>query len=133
MAARQLGVDDRGRLRQQTSRSYGGSVTMSSIPSSRANSASCTAEIPQSTVTIISALFSTASLAQGLGIDSIAFLDAVRECSTLHGRPRPAADSAQRMLVPQTHVDVVIAVNDDLTVIPDRPDDSLGGVHRTGQ
>ena len=71
-------------------------------------------------------------LAQGLGIDPVAFLDAMGDVVLDVGGPgqpqaRPQDAGAAHA------VDVVVAVNDDLAIIPDRPDDPLGGLDRAGQ
>ena len=104
---------------------------ISSMPSSRASSASRTAEIPQSTVTIRLGLVLGRKLAQGLGVDPITFLDAMGNVvfdvgGTGEPQARPQDAGAAHA------VDVVVAVNHDLAIVADRPDDSLGGVDRAG-
>ena len=83
-------------------------------------------------MTIRSALFLDRKPAQGLGIDPVAFLDAMGDVVfDVGGSGQPKARPQDAGAAHA--VDVVVAVNDDLAVIPDRPDDSLGGLDRTGQ
>ena len=93
------------------------SVTISSRPSSRASSASATAEIPQSTVTTSSAFMLGRQPPERLGVDAVAFLDPVRDVIVdVLGARQPEAGPEDARAADA--VDVVIAVDDDLPARP---------------
>ena len=70
-------------------------------------------------------------LAQGFGIDPVPFLDAVGDVVfNIAGAGQPKARPQDAGAAHA--VDVVVAVNDDLAIVADRPDDSLGRVGRAG-
>ena len=98
---------------------------MSSTPSSRASWASSIAEMPQSTVTISAALRSSAKLPEGLRIDPVALVDAMRDVVldlAGAGQPKARPENARAA----NPIDVVVAVDHDLSILANRTDDPLG-------
>ena len=70
--------------------------------------------------------------AQGLGIDAIALLDAMRNVVLeLGGAGQPQARPQHARAAHA--VDVVVAVNHDLPALTNRPHDPLGRLHGAGQ
>jgi hypothetical protein len=72
-----------------------------------------------------------AQLGQRLGVQAVAFLDAVGDVEL--GVPAEHADRVPQDAGGRDAVDVVVAVDDDLLLVPDRPGDPVGGLGDAGQ